>query len=148
MENEQIRGAVIDTMTNMSEETQKWVLIMTLATKLNFWLTNHHTGIAYKISGISLKCFNACPLWKEIPETMRVIIIHTWGHWVSTLYTLGRNVMACRGVEDTTVALHNIPCTVTISSDFQLRARSLCAAHRSRINKCIFRSRAAAQLTA
>lgn len=36
MENEQIRGAVIDTMTNMSEETQKWVLIMTLATKLNF----------------------------------------------------------------------------------------------------------------
>ena len=60
-------------------------LTMIIATKINWWLTNHHTGQG-AMSGYALKVFNTvvAGMYENKDQSAWVDIVHTAGHWAFT----------------------------------------------------------------
>jgi hypothetical protein len=97
------------------------VSTMIIATKLNFWLTNHHTG-AGGMDAYPRKVFNA--VFNREPTGIDITEVHKWGHWFSTHYSMhilgiatGVDFAHRYRVDDTYV--------ITLADDMKIRQSSL-----------------------
>lgn len=91
-----------------------------IATKANFWATNHHTGqggaTGYIKKVLDLKMPN-------VAENERTEYAHTVGHWASTRYILSLALIG--GIRTTQPAFEGPKCTLVLTTDAKQRFSSM-----------------------
>lgn len=102
-------------------DAQRALTIM-IATKVNWWLTNHHTG-QQTMSGFVRKVIKTHYGQMETHESLWMDIAHMMGHWISTKYILTRG-----GIDDilaTEPHIDNVPAPLCLAPDVIKRLESL-----------------------
>jgi len=115
---------VVDIKPYISDEKARVALSVMIATKINWWVMNHHTGTG-SLQGYSRKV--AITLLGADPTTMTetATFMHTVGHWCST-----RMVLVKLGIIPKTLIKVEEPGTyegveLSLSMDISVRLKSL-----------------------
>ena len=102
-------------------ENVRTALTAIVATKAGFWLMNHHTGQG-GFMGYPRKVAEV--LWgrQDFPVEMQVRVMHTIGHWASTLHILTKAGVS--GIMPTEPAVEGWPDDLSLADDAKLRFSS------------------------
>ncbi|APG78080.1 hypothetical protein [Wenzhou qinvirus-like virus 1] len=97
------------------------VVTAVVATKAGFWLMNHHTG-QHQMQGYPRKVADMMWSAQELTAANKATLMHTIGHWASTLYILGKARIP--GILPTDPVAEDYPDCVSLSADALLRFES------------------------
>jgi len=106
----------------ISEASVKRALMMIVATKVNWWTTNHHTGTG-ALQGFARKAAYAVLGANENNEAQIGKAMYTVGHWCSTRQVL--SLIGVKGLKVDRPYFAHEPNKLTISDDVILRLNSM-----------------------
>jgi hypothetical protein len=121
----------------LTEENIRIAVTIMLASKVSWWITNHHTG-GTPMSGYALKVATTNLKMDAANQDRITTMFHTVGHWCSTIRCLG--ILDIRGLRDVKPLYKSKGYKIRMGGDILIRTKTMPAGtHRHGIAYAIVR---------